>query len=114
MKKKKKVATVILGVFIVIVIASNIAIFALVDKKRKVQIEADLGGSHVNYTSHDEKFIVEVYSNNKGDSLFIVKRWEWDLEGPGKYWVKVGEFKKRPGRFVKRSIAYDGDKKERK
>jgi hypothetical protein len=95
MRRRDRIVTIVVGVCITIVIGANIAIFALVDKKRKAQIEAELGVSHVNYSSHAAKFIVEVYGNKKGDSLFIVKRWEWDQEGAGKYWVKVGEFKKR-------------------
>jgi hypothetical protein len=95
MRRRDRIVTIVVGVCITIVIGANIAIFALVDKKRKAQIEAELGVSQVNYSSPAENYVVEVYGNSTGDSLFMVKKWDWDQEGGGKYWIKVGEFKTR-------------------
>lgn len=95
MRRGEKIVTIVVGICITTVIGANIAVFTIVDKKRKAQIEAELGVSQVKYISPSDKLVVEVYSNKKGDSLFMVKQWDWDQEGGGKYWVKVGEFKKR-------------------
>ncbi|MCA6372222.1 MAG: hypothetical protein IM631_12655 [Cytophagales bacterium] len=95
MRRREKIVTIVVGICITTVIGANIAVFTIVDKKRKAQINAELGVNQVNYYSTNEKIFVEVYSNKKGDSLFMVKQWDWDQEGGGKYWVKLGEFKKR-------------------
>ena len=95
MRRREKLATIVSGICIAIVIGANIAVYTTVDQKRKAQIEAEIGVNQINYSSPSEKFAVEVYSTKKGDSLFMVKQLDWDMEGGGKYWVKVGEFKTR-------------------
>ena len=95
MRRREKVAAIVAGICITTVIVANIAVFTIVDKKRKAQSEAELDINQVKYSSPSEKLVVEVYSTKKGDSLFMVKQLEGDMEGGGKYWVKVGEFKTR-------------------